>query len=90
MHEIILVNDNSSFSVLFGELHYYVEQMFDGRVKIHENKEREGLIKARMTGAKIATGEVLVFLDSHMEVYNTWLPPLLGELQNLQFKLYAS
>jgi polypeptide N-acetylgalactosaminyltransferase len=78
LHEIILVNDNSSFPELYKDLPVYVEKMFDKRVKIVENSERQGLIKARMTGAKIATGEVISFLDSHMEVYNGWMVPLLG------------
>lgn len=87
LHEIVLVNDKSSFGELYGDLHLYVEKMFfDGRVKIVENEERQGLIKARMTGAKAATGEVLVFLDSHMEVYNGWIPPLLGKLMNNEFE----
>lgn len=39
--------------------------------------ERKGLILTRMEGARHATGEVLVFLDAHMEVNTNWLPPLL-------------
>lgn len=83
LHEIVLVNDKSTFPDLYQDLHLYVKQMFNGKVKIIENSERQGLIKARMTGAKAATGEVLAFLDSHMEVYSTWIPPLLGEFDTL-------
>jgi polypeptide N-acetylgalactosaminyltransferase len=37
------------------------------KVKIVREKERVGLIRARLTGAKAATAAVLTYLDSHCE-----------------------
>ena len=79
LHEIVLVNDKSTFPELYENLRNYATEVFGSKIKLIENEERQGLIKARMTGAKAATGEVIIFLDSHMEVYNSWLPPLLGK-----------
>lgn len=50
------------------DLEVYVRQNFDDRVKIVTLKERKGLIVTRLEGAHRATGEVLVFLDAHIEV----------------------
>lgn len=37
------------------------------KVKVVRTDRREGLIRARMIGAKEARGEVLTFLDAHCE-----------------------
>ncbi|KAK0054056.1 polypeptide N-acetylgalactosaminyltransferase 11 [Biomphalaria pfeifferi] len=79
LKEIILIDDNSSLEHLGKALEDYITQNFT-KVKLIRSKERLGLIRARMEGAKYATGEVLVFLDSHIEAGNTWLEPLLDRI----------
>ncbi|XP_010635836.1 inactive polypeptide N-acetylgalactosaminyltransferase-like protein 5 isoform X2 [Fukomys damarensis] len=79
LEEIILVDDGSEFGDLKEKLDYYLESL-RGKVKLVRNRKREGLIRAKMIGASHASGEVLVFLDSHSEVNRVWLEPLLSAI----------
>ena len=51
---------------------YIATEWPDGVVKYVRTKERSGLIRARTAGAKAATGDVLIFLDSHCEAAEGW------------------
>uniref|UniRef100_UPI0037E94F10 polypeptide N-acetylgalactosaminyltransferase 11 n=1 Tax=Semicossyphus pulcher TaxID=241346 RepID=UPI0037E94F10 len=81
LHEIILVDDHSELEELKDDLERYVQEELHNKVKLVRNQRREGLIRGRMIGASHATGEVLVFLDSHCEVNQVWLQPLLAPIQ---------
>ncbi|CAD5121717.1 unnamed protein product [Dimorphilus gyrociliatus] len=61
------------------KLDEYISKKFH-KVKILRNEKRLGLIGCRNLGAKFALGEILVFLDSHCEVTNFWLQPLIQQI----------
>ena len=44
----------------------------DGVVRLLRTDRRSGLIRARMTGARAARGDVLIMLDAHVEVNTMW------------------
>ncbi|XP_045709577.1 polypeptide N-acetylgalactosaminyltransferase 5 isoform X1 [Phyllostomus hastatus] len=73
--EILLVDDFSTKDYLKDNLDKYMSQF--PKVRILRLKERHGLIRARLAGAQNATGDVLTFLDSHVECNIGWLEPLL-------------
>ncbi|XP_053321695.1 LOW QUALITY PROTEIN: polypeptide N-acetylgalactosaminyltransferase 6-like [Spea bombifrons] len=78
LKEVILVDDASEDDYLKQPLDNYVKSL--QIVKIIRQRERKGLITARLLGASVATGEVLTFLDAHCECFHGWLEPLLSRI----------
>ncbi|ERE71053.1 polypeptide N-acetylgalactosaminyltransferase 3 [Cricetulus griseus] len=78
LKEIILVDDASVDDYLHEKLEEYIKQF--SIVKIVRQKERKGLITARLLGAAAATAETLTFLDAHCECFYGWLEPLLARI----------
>ncbi|XP_017345646.1 polypeptide N-acetylgalactosaminyltransferase 17 [Ictalurus punctatus] len=81
LKEIILVDDNSDDEQLKGPLEEYVNKRYPGLVKIVRNQKREGLIRARIEGWKMATGEVTGFFDAHVEFTPVWAEPVLSRIK---------
>ncbi|MBN3322583.1 GLT17 acetylgalactosaminyltransferase, partial [Atractosteus spatula] len=81
LKEIILVDDNSEDEQLKGPLEEYVNKRYPGLVKIVRNPKREGLIRARIEGWKVATGEVTGFFDAHVEFTPAWAEPVLSRIK---------
>lgn len=77
MKEVILVNDHSTKQFLYEPLKRYIRENLKDKVMLLELPVRSGLIWARLAGARAASGDVLIFLDSHTEASTNWLPPLL-------------
>ncbi|XP_076026183.1 polypeptide N-acetylgalactosaminyltransferase 3 isoform X2 [Genypterus blacodes] len=78
LKEIILVDDASMDDTLKDELDEYLKSL--KIVQVVRQRERKGLITARLLGASVATGDTLTFLDAHCECYQGWLEPLLARI----------
>ncbi|KAG8178090.1 hypothetical protein JTE90_017439 [Oedothorax gibbosus] len=77
--EIILVDDASTRAFLKEPLDEYVSRL-PVPIKVIRSANRTGLIRARLLGANVASGEVLTFLDAHCECSKGWLEPLLARI----------
>ncbi|XP_063635740.1 N-acetylgalactosaminyltransferase 6-like isoform X2 [Cydia splendana] len=76
LREVLLVDDASTKDFLKGKLDAYLAANIP-KARVIRLAKRSGLITARLAGARQATADVLVFLDSHTEATVNWLPPLL-------------
>lgn len=67
---------------LLAPLDNFVAQHWpEGLVRVVRKKERQGLIRARLEGAKEAVGDVVIFLDCHCEATEGWLEPMLARIK---------
>ncbi|CAJ0600290.1 unnamed protein product [Cylicocyclus nassatus] len=80
LKEIILVDDVSDREELKEPLTEHLKR-FGSLVKLIRSTERLGLIRAKLRGAKEASGDVLVFLDAHCEANAGWAEPLLARIK---------
>ncbi|XP_050350919.1 putative polypeptide N-acetylgalactosaminyltransferase 9 isoform X3 [Nymphalis io] len=76
--EIVLVDDFSDMPHLMQQLDDYMSSL--PKVRIVRATRREGLIRARLLGARYVTAPVLTYLDSHCECTEGWLEPLLDRI----------
>ncbi|MFT7803725.1 putative polypeptide N-acetylgalactosaminyltransferase-like protein 3 [Arapaima gigas] len=81
LKEIILVDDNSDDEQLKAPLEEYVNKRYPGLIKIVRNQKREGLIRARIEGWKVASAEVTGFFDAHVEFTPAWAEPVLSRIK---------
>ena len=87
LKEIILIDDSSTDIDMKYKLNKYINEHFgtdDAHqhqlIKLLRTPERHGLMKARNFGVNHASGDVIVFLDSHIEVNVKWLEPLIQRI----------
>lgn len=82
LHEIILVDDGSDEEAPWllegGVLEQHLQLL--PKTFLARLYNRNGLMRARNVGASLATGDVLVYLDSHVETVVGWLEPLVGRI----------
>ncbi|XP_042879499.1 polypeptide N-acetylgalactosaminyltransferase 1-like [Penaeus japonicus] len=82
LKEIVLVDDFSDRAELGEKLDLYLKYRLPPLVRLVRLRERHGLIRARLAGARAATGDVLIFLDSHCEANEKWMEPLLQRIKD--------
>ncbi|XP_061570520.1 probable polypeptide N-acetylgalactosaminyltransferase 8 [Cololabis saira] len=84
LQEIILVDDHSTNEDLRDKLDEYIHsinQERSGLVKKLRHSEQLGLTQARLSGWRIAVGDVVAILDAHIEVHVQWAEPLLARIK---------
>ncbi|KAH8382423.1 hypothetical protein KR009_003442, partial [Drosophila setifemur] len=84
LHELIILDDGSQDATLLDDLKRWWGRVYSSQSRLRliflANTQRKGLIWSRNRGASVASGHYVLFLDSHCEVNEGWLEPLLERL----------
>ncbi|XP_005102048.2 polypeptide N-acetylgalactosaminyltransferase 5, partial [Aplysia californica] len=78
--EIVLLDDYSDQAHLKRPLEAYVQRM--PKVRLLRARKRLGLIMGRNELFQQSRGDIVVFLDSHIECFPGWLEPLIKPIAN--------
>ena len=80
LREVILVDDGSTedMTCLHEELAKAVFSL--EKVKLIRTGYREGSTRARIIGAAYAKADIIVYVDSHVEVNQAWLEPIASHI----------
>eukprot|EP00039_Didymoeca_costata_P027175 m.17652 g.17652 ORF g.17652 m.17652 type:complete len:670 (+) comp6074_c0_seq2:97-2106(+) len=79
LKEIILIDDGSDAAWLQEPLEEYLQYL--PKVILKRMDKRQGLMATRTEGAREATGDVVTFLDVHIECTTGWLEPMLARIK---------
>ena len=60
----------------------YIKHRLPANVILHREPKQLGLIGARLAGARVASGEAIIILDSHCEATEGWVEPLLQRIKD--------
>ncbi|KAM7367214.1 hypothetical protein PAMP_015131 [Pampus punctatissimus] len=85
LKEIILVDDHSTNEDLKEKLDEYINSIYKERpdlLKRVQHSKQLGLTQARLSGWKVAVGDVVAILDAHIEVHVQWAEPLLSRIKD--------
>eukprot|EP00039_Didymoeca_costata_P020854 m.342638 g.342638 ORF g.342638 m.342638 type:complete len:739 (-) comp21669_c0_seq1:44-2260(-) len=81
--EIVLVDDGSTLEEL-SELPKHLElinkQIPEGLIRYYKRDVHDGIVGARIRGAREAKFPIVLFLDSHAECAPDWLEPLVARI----------
>ncbi|CAC5390251.1 GALNT [Mytilus coruscus] len=79
--EIILVDDSSKMDHMKGRLDWYISHL--QKVKIIRLREKNGrsLMVARQEGINKAESDIVIVIDSHTEVTEGWIEPLIQRIR---------
>ena len=79
LKQIVLVDDASYRDFLGAPLEEYIGTL-PVPVLLERMGTRSGLVRSRLRGASVATGQTVTFLDAHCECSPGWLEPLLYQV----------